>query len=100
MFQTIINYFSQPPPAFDPLFVPWITALIAGNIIVGTAIWTLLKYIAKLTPWATDDKIIQIITGAFGAVKDAVKRNPAPVDLADGEICDKCGSALPHECDE
>ena len=99
MFEMIINYFSQPPPALDPLFVPWITALIAGNIIIVSAMWALLKYIAKLTPWAVDDNIIQIITGAVGAIKEAVGTVKKTNDV--GEFtCDKCGSTLPHEHEE
>jgi hypothetical protein len=74
MWQTIINFFAQPPPALDPVFIPWLTALIAGNIIIATGVWALMKYIAKITPWAQDDKIIQIITGGLAAVKGAVSR--------------------------
>jgi len=76
MWEAILRFFSQPPPAFDPVFIPWVTALIAGNIIIASAVWALLKYIAKITPWAQDDKIIQILTGAYVAVKDAVKPKP------------------------
>lgn len=72
MWEAVVRFFSQPPPAVDPVFIPWVTALIAGNIIFFSGVWALLKYIAKLTPWAEDDKIIQIITGAFSAIKEAV----------------------------
>ena len=97
MLEQIILFFKTPPPAMDPLFVPWVAALIGGNIIIFTAFWALFKYIAKLTPWAEDDKIIQIVTGAYTAIKDAVgsvKKNP-PVE-AESNACPICG----HEMEE
>lgn len=72
MWEVIITFFSQAPPALDPVFLPWLGALISGNVILGTGVWALLKYIAKLTPWAGDDKIIQIFTGAVGAMGGAM----------------------------
>jgi len=99
MFEQIVLFFKQAPPAMDPLLYPWVAALIAGNIIVGTALWALLKYIAKLTPWAHDDKIIQIITGGMAAVKSAVgKVRKKPIELTEevnplspeAMVCPKC----------
>lgn len=110
MLQAIVDFFKAPPPAMDPTFIPWLTALIAGNIIVGTALWALLKYIAKNTPWAVDDKIIQIITGGWGAIKDAVgkiKKKPVeePIELVEevqeatppppeSPVCPSCGHLI------
>ena len=94
MFQSVINFFGTAPPALDPLFVPWLAALIAGNVIVISGLWALLKYIAKLTPWATDDKIIQIITGAYDAVKGAVSSKELPEKMVAESVdgaCDRCG---------
>lgn len=91
MIDLIQQFFQQAPPAIDPTLVPWMVDLIAGNIIVGTGLWALLKFIAKRTPWAGDDKIIQIVTGAFGAVKDAV--GPVKKDIVEPELdlCESCG---------
>ena len=72
MIEAIVAFFSTEPPAMDPTLVPWIAALVAGNIITVTGLWAFLKYVAKLTPWAADDKILQIITGGVSAVKGAV----------------------------
>jgi hypothetical protein len=113
MWEVIVNFFSQPPPAIDPLFIPWVTALVAGNIIFITGAWALLKYIASLTPWAEDDKIIQIITGGYAAVRDAVsplvkkKEVVAAEDgcagceecdhkpnAPDAEVCESCGQHI------
>jgi len=92
MFQFVIDFFSTPPPAFDPLFIPWITALIAGNVIVFSGLWGLFKYIAKLTPWAEDDKIIQIISGAYGAIKEAIPTRKKEIETTDPDVkCETCG---------
>ncbi len=107
MWEALITFFSTPPPALDPVFIPWLTALIAGNIIIVSGLWALLKYIAKITPWAVDDKIVQIVTGGVTAVRDVVspliKKKEAPVveeecahepDSPDAVLCGKCGQAL------
>ena len=94
MFQFVIDFFATKPPALDPLFIPWVTALIAGNVIVFSGLWALLKYIAKLTPWAEDDKIIQIISGAYAAVKSAIPIKKKETNLgvaAPDTHCEKCG---------
>ena len=92
MWEAIYAFFQAPAPALDPVLIPWIAAFIAGNIIVMTGVWALLKYIAKLTPWAEDDKILQIITGGFTAVKDAVK--PKMEEKTVPKRCGKCGEYL------
>jgi hypothetical protein len=106
MWDVVITFFSQPPPALDPVFIPWLAALIAGNVIIVSGTWALLKYIAKLTPWAEDDRILQIISGAYGAVKGAVSPikavdhvcdDPATCDehVVDGNgTCEKCGQDI------
>jgi hypothetical protein len=100
MWDMIVLFFSQPPPALDPTLIPWLTALIAGNIIIFSAVWAFLKYVAKATPWAGDDKILQILTGAVAAVRGAVSSKKA-VDrvcdehVADGNgVCEKCGHQI------
>ncbi len=98
MWDAIVLFFSQPPPALDPTFIPWLTALIAGNVIVFSAVWALLKYVAKTTPWAGDDKILQIITGAFGAFMGVLRPGAAVERVCDHEDCDhvECDHA---DCD-
>ena len=91
MWEFIVSFFGAPPPALDPLFVPWIAALIAGNVIIGTGLWALFKYIAKLTQWAQDDKIIQIITGAYDAIKGAVSKERELPEFSQEPKCEKCG---------
>jgi len=101
MWDAIVLFFSQPPPAIDPTFIPWLSALIAGNVIVFSAVWAFLKYIAKATPWAGDDKILQIITGAFGAFMGVLKPGTKLQEVAceehvsDGNgTCEKCGQQI------
>ena len=96
MFETLLAFFSQAPPAFDPVFIPWLSALIAGNVIILGSIWAALRYIAKVTPWAGDDKIIQIITGVFTALKSGKDANAECVEhVANGEgICENCGHPI------
>jgi hypothetical protein len=109
MWESIVTFFSQVPPAADPMIVPWVAGFIAGNIITITVIWTILKQVAKITPWAGDDKVIQIFTGVLGAVKTAVtpllpkKNSTTPVvveecehkpDSPNGEICANCGEPI------
>ena len=98
MFESIIAFFSHAPPAFDPVFIPWLTALIAGNVIIVSAVWAVLKYLAKVTPWAGDDKIIQIITGAIAAAKGVVTSKPKEEcveHVPDGNgKCEVCGHEL------
>ncbi len=99
MWDAIVLFFSQPPPTIDPTFIPWFTALIGGNVIVFSAIWAFLKYVAKATPWAGDDKILQIITGAFGAFM-GVLRPGAAVEKCDHEDCDheNCDHTVGEVC--
>lgn len=40
-----------------------ILEFIQGNFITISLILAVLKMVAKETPWATDDKIIEILTG-------------------------------------
>ena len=40
------------------------------NMITITLILSILKVVAVETPWATDDKIIKILTGFFGRKND------------------------------
>ena len=94
MWEVLITFFSQAPPALDPTFLPWLGKLISGNVIVGTGLWALLKHIAKLTPWAEDDKILQIISGAVAAVKGSVSSKKAVDHVCDHEDCHSV------ECDE
>lgn len=112
MIEAIVAFFSTEPPAMDPTLIPWMTALVAGNIITVTGLWALLKYIAKQTPWATDDKILQIITGGVTAIKGAViplvGKKEVPIekkeemveecehklDSPDAEVCGKCGQPI------
>jgi hypothetical protein len=91
MFQPILDFFTNvPPPAFDPVFIPWISKLVAGNVIIFGGLWAFLKAIAKATPWAGDDKIIQILTGAVAAVKEAVKKKPGDPSPSESVICPEC----------
>ena len=97
MWEALITFFTQPPPALDPTLVPWVTAFIAGNVIVVSIVWALLKFIAKQTPWAGDDKIIQVFSGAFAAMKGAIKPKSKPCDEHEaGEegLCSKCGQVI------
>lgn len=66
--------FLHNPPALDPILVPFFTKFINGNIIWLGMLWVILKYVAKMTPWAGDDKIIQIITGLFSQLKREKKK--------------------------
>ena len=99
MWDAIFTFFSQPPPALDPVFIPWVTALIAGNIIIFSGLWAFLKYIAKATPWAGDDKVLQILTGAFGALMGVIKPSPEVECVEEeaheeGVLCPTCHKVL------
>lgn len=96
MLETLLTFFSQPPPAFDPVFIPWLSALIAGNIIILGSIWAALRYVAKITPWAGDDKIIQILTGVFTALKSGKSKGvECDEHVANAEgVCESCGHPI------
>ncbi len=89
----------------DPTFIPWLTALIGGNVIVFSAVWAFLKFVAKATPWAWDDKVLQILTGAFGAFMGVLRPGTKVVELTEecdhtdcdhvvGEPCPTCGKVI------
>lgn len=54
----------------------WVTAFISENwMLLGLAL-AVLKVIAKATPWAGDDQIVQIFTGFFGRVRGNTEQHP------------------------
>ena len=47
--------------SFDPILLDFVQ----GNAITIGLVFAILKVIAKNTPWAVDDEIVQILTGFF-----------------------------------
>ena len=47
----------------DIIILTFVKNFLSNNLIAITAILWILKSIAKATPWAIDDEIIQIVTG-------------------------------------
>ena len=41
----------------------WLLDFMKENMVTGALILSLLKAVANATPWAVDDKIVQILTG-------------------------------------
>jgi len=68
----LVHLFSTDPVMLDAVLVPWTQKFIGGNILTFTVLWAVLKYIAVITPWAKDDEILQILTGAAKAAKEAI----------------------------
>lgn len=95
MWETIYAFFQTSPLAFDTVVVPWVTALISGNIILLTGVWAVLKYIATITPWAIDNKILKLFTGGFVAVKDAITPGAAALKNA---VMPKKKPVVPPRC--
>lgn len=52
--------------ALDPILM----AFLSGNLITLGLALKILKEIAKATPWAVDDKVIQIVTGFINRNKE------------------------------
>jgi len=48
---------------------------ISENWLTISFVLVILKGIAQITPWAEDDQIVQIITGAFGVLKPKSNNN-------------------------
>jgi len=94
----LINFLANPL-ALDPTLVPFVTKLIAGNVITASVVWGILKYCAVKSTWAVDDKVIQFLTGMFKAAKDSIpqKGNQEPTEPIQEpviEYCDHCGALL------
>lgn len=47
---------------------------ISENILTITVFLGLLKGLAKITPWAGDDQVVQVFTGAFDKIKGSKKQ--------------------------
>ncbi len=41
----------------------WLIAFIQDNVFTIGAVLAVLKVVAKATPWAVDDQIVQVLTG-------------------------------------
>jgi hypothetical protein len=48
---------------------PYIIEFVSGNWLALSLALGVLKVIAKMTPWAHDDEILQVFTGIFSQVR-------------------------------
>ncbi len=46
---------------------------VSNNWLTITFVLAILKGLAKITPWANDDKIVQVFSGAFDMIKNRKK---------------------------
>jgi len=72
MFNSILSFFNPIKEGLDPFIFSGaeeITQIVGNNIITISLGLIILKWIAKKTPWAGDDKIHQILTGLFQLIK-------------------------------
>lgn len=70
----IVEFFQvYDPVSLDIVMIPWLQKFVAGNLITIYMCKKLAEYIAKVTPWAKDDEILQIFTGAIREVVDAFR---------------------------
>lgn len=49
---------------------PYIVEFVSKNFLGLLLVREVLKRVAKITPWAGDDQIYQILTGLFGIIRN------------------------------